>query len=1202
MRAVIAFLLLALGADANTVKLAVDNLGAIRNPQCGWAAQYNKHNDGYWADGFWFPEKCWAKDDESVELVAVEWNRVMTGPNEFNIDLLKKILGNMQRRGRQAIVRLYAHEWRDVNHTAVRTLPAHMYEPAFGLKFCRDLNRRGDFFVPDWEHEGLLLAVEATINAMRVLNGDNRVLAFEVGFVGYDGQWEHSKDQDCPLPSPHSANRIIHAALAAWPNSFVLMPNPWEAPTFPYAEYPRLGLVDPNFGNTHWLPKVAALGLQDRWKTAPVLAMLRDVVERCWFQNDDGALACLNRGVRSNMPQYIDAVSQAHVAVVGHEKIFKNTVGNGLLWARIKNGYKRTGAYLHLTEVSTQIKAEKLSVCVRIKNVGSSPFYSPPGKPLRPVVTIKGIAHELLNDAKPLSQLYPGESVPYSAAPIPWPKTVDECAGNTVCSAVDQWCIDRNKSPERLGDWVCRCKGFAQEETGRAAVCKTITFQRYNEKWYDPRSNVQIGRASAFNMVDHSFTVATKAKFATCPTKGCTQEHVAWVWDIQAILGAFPDLDDVKKPYYGYSMRYYGRGIQIEHLQWRCYWNKAQVPVNTWVHLANVYDFQALTTSIYVDGILRLRCPLGPLKDSDLAIGKEFDPANPSNRGGRWHFKGSLKEFRIYDSVLTKGDLDRLVVPTPLRQSGELPARVSIDTLFRVPTRGIKFASKAVSGDVSFDDNGGATVIVPTTETLDAPDSCLAPDPLKDPPPVFNAETCGVARLIGYDQMCASALAPSGSEDVYCDGVYTKRKDKDGKTYWTKIYEPDDQLKLRPRHLHGRSDGGCRCSFAADDADGSLVVGDDLPADFWAWHFTCIAPATQAPPTAPPVVAPETPTPPVLMSPAGTVPPYAWSKTVSPPVVTPIPHTAVPDTPSPPYLPPDEVTASPLVVPFTASPMAATPTQTPQPTSASAPTSPSPCQGTFMGASHEFVQTTTFKRNAGEFVFTAAIGGLFVANLAVWAGVYSKKKKGIAGRIGSFSLRRGHKDVYDGGYAGHEMIAVPSAALQSPLGAAASPTASGVYHQAGSPLVLASPVLGGGGGGFPAESSQLSPSGRVRTSLPQIDTQFVPPLSASPRGAGSPQHGRGKRKDSAGAVVPPRRSSKDSKRLDADTALAAKGSCFSNVSAVSAGELKLDELKHDSPSSPVRDTQGSIPFDGKAKGSVDDNTDSSPSHEGGDDV
>ena len=1072
-----------------------------------------------------------------------------------------------------------------------------MYAPEFGLKFCRDLNRRGDFFVPDWEHEGLLLAVEGTINAMRVLNGDSRVLAFEVGFVGYDGQWEHSKDMDCPLPGPHSANRIIHAALAAWPDSFVLMPNPWEAPTFPYAEYPRLGLVDPNFGNTHWLPKVAALGLQDRWKTAPVLAMLRDVVERCWFTSDNGALACRNRGVRSDLPQYADAVNEAHVAVVGHEKIFKNTAGKSLIWARIKNGYKRTGAYLHLTEVSTRVKAEKLSVCVRIKNVGSSPFYSPPGKPLRPVVTINGMAHELLNDAKPLSMLYPGETVPYSAAPIDWPKSVDECAGNTVCSAADQWCIDRNKSPERVGDWVCRCKNFAQEETGRPAVCKAIMFQRYNSKWYDPRVNVQIGRASAYNMVDHSFTVSTKANFQTCPTNGCTEVHTAWVWDIQAILGAFPDLDDVTKPYYGYSMRYYGRGIQVEHLQWRCFWKGGQVPVNRWVHLVNVYDFAALATSIYVDGVLRLKCPLGPLKDSDLAIGKEFDPKNPSNRDGRWHFKGYLKEFRIYDSVLSQGDIDRLGAPVPLRQNGQVPARITLETDFRLPTRVLQFSSRPSTGDAAIDNDGGVTVVIPSSETLVPADSCLAPDPLNaPPPPFFNPDECGVASLIGYDQQCVSALALGGTSDVHCDGVYSKGKDKEGKTYWTKMYEPNDKMKLRPRHLYGRSDGGCRCSYAAGEADGSLLVGEDLPADFWAWHFTCVSAATPAPPTAPPAVVPATPTPGVPPAPPGvTVPPHAWSKTVAPPVVTPYPPTAAPDTPSPPYLAPGEkLTAAPMVIAFTGAPFTAIATpppapQTSQPTTAAAPNTESPCGtgGTFMGASHEFVQTTTFKRNAGEFVFTAAIGGLFVANLAVWAGVYKKKKKGVSGRIGSFSLRRGHKDVYDGGYSGHEMIAVPSGALQSPLSATGSPTASGVYHQVGSPLVLASPVHGGGG--FPAESSQLSPTGRVRSSLPEIDTQ------------GGGPHVRGKRKESGGAVVPPRRGSKDSKKLDAGAALAGKGSCVSNVSAASAGELKLDEPQHDSPASPVRDTQGSVPCEGKEKRDAGDNEDS-PSGEGDGDL
>eukprot|EP00755_Sulcionema_specki_P017122 Sspe_Gene.63654::Locus_36747_Transcript_2_2_Confidence_0.667_Length_6369::g.63654::m.63654 len=48
---------------------------------------------------------------------------------------------------------------------------------------------------------------------------------------------------------------------------------------------------------------------------------------------------------------------------------------------------------------------------------------------------------------------------------------LDECLGNSVCSAVGQTCFDGNMSTDSRGDWVCRCPNTNVSSTGSVASC-----------------------------------------------------------------------------------------------------------------------------------------------------------------------------------------------------------------------------------------------------------------------------------------------------------------------------------------------------------------------------------------------------------------------------------------------------------------------------------------------------------------------------------------------------------------------------------------------------------------------------------------------------------------------------------------------------------------------------------------------------------
>ena len=88
--------------------------------------------------------------------------------------------------------------------------------------------------------------------------------------------------------------------------------------------------------------------------------------------------------------------------------------------------------------------------------------------------------------------------------------------------------------------------------------------------------------------------------------------------------------------------------------------------LNTWYHVAGVYDAQAQKLDIYVNGVLDNGVLRGTIPTS------QFDPAlNASigRRSGGYHFQGRVDELRLYNRALTAAQIQAIML-TPVNPPG----------------------------------------------------------------------------------------------------------------------------------------------------------------------------------------------------------------------------------------------------------------------------------------------------------------------------------------------------------------------------------------------------------------------------------------------------------------------------------------------------------------------------------------------------
>ena len=331
---------------------------------------------------------------------------------------------------------------------------APLFLEAEGVSNCTD---RGMYDSADgygrkvlnYNEEPILTAIEATAAALgAALNGDKRLFAVEVGFVGYFGHWLHGLERSpnwrCPLPNAASAERIIKAMAVAFSKSFVLMPRPWNAPSFPYAKYPQMGIADTSFVTGFpYEESLNKVGLADRWRTAPVVAHMYKPLQECWFAANS-TQACDSMGVSTQQihTSYETGLKQRHPVAVVANDIYEKYRQDNATQQRLQAAFMQTGAILHMQSVTLQRLPHTLAVCAVVSNIGSAPVYAPPLNPINLQLSLHASKFTLRSTNTSVSDpgitgIMPGETRVMSVM-VPFLDDTDECTSVSVCAAAGQ--------------------------------------------------------------------------------------------------------------------------------------------------------------------------------------------------------------------------------------------------------------------------------------------------------------------------------------------------------------------------------------------------------------------------------------------------------------------------------------------------------------------------------------------------------------------------------------------------------------------------------------------------------------------------------------------------------------------------------------------------------------------------------------------
>jgi hypothetical protein len=91
--------------------------------------------------------------------------------------------------------------------------------------------------------------------------------------------------------------------------------------------------------------------------------------------------------------------------------------------------------------------------------------------------------------------------------------------------------------------------------------------------------------------------------------------------------------------------------------------SKTTPVLNTWYHVAGVYNAAAKTLDVYVNGVL------DDASLSGTVPGSQFDPnvnVLMGKRNGGWLFKGTIDEVRVYNRALSQTEIQTdMATPLP---------------------------------------------------------------------------------------------------------------------------------------------------------------------------------------------------------------------------------------------------------------------------------------------------------------------------------------------------------------------------------------------------------------------------------------------------------------------------------------------------------------------------------------------------------
>ncbi len=107
-------------------------------------------------------------------------------------------------------------------------------------------------------------------------------------------------------------------------------------------------------------------------------------------------------------------------------------------------------------------------------------------------------------------------------------------------------------------------------------------------------------------------------------------------------------------------------------------YGKTPLELNTWYHIAGVYDAQAQTLNVYLNGKIDNGCLLGRVTDRQHVSGMNAYIGRRASGSG-FEFVGSIDDVRIYSRALTQREIEAEISAT-LAERSILPSTGVSDT------------------------------------------------------------------------------------------------------------------------------------------------------------------------------------------------------------------------------------------------------------------------------------------------------------------------------------------------------------------------------------------------------------------------------------------------------------------------------------------------------------------------------------------
>ncbi len=223
-------------------------------------------------------------------------------------------------------------------------------------------------WVPDWDSPAFLARARALMQALGArFNGDPRLGYYDLGIYGQWGEW-HTANLCTPAASDATKRALVDMQLDAFPSSRVLMNSgASEVTAFVYAlgRSPRVGvrvdsLCDPWFDQQFTQHPTKLAAMQDRWKTAPVVAEF-------FNPRPDDIGACQRQ------------VAGWHIAAIGNGPISWSSYGPDQQSQMVALG-KQSGyrfALVGLTYPAAAPSNSLIALDAQWRNDGAAPAYEP---------------------------------------------------------------------------------------------------------------------------------------------------------------------------------------------------------------------------------------------------------------------------------------------------------------------------------------------------------------------------------------------------------------------------------------------------------------------------------------------------------------------------------------------------------------------------------------------------------------------------------------------------------------------------------------------------------------------------------------------------------------------------------------------------------------------------------------------------------